>query len=79
MLSFNASELLALLVNLRGSAIHHVGLDVSMLDMAKPLIHVAEDDSRHSLKLLVHLSLCCGFQDLVHTDVKLSPCGLAIF
>lgn len=68
------------LVNFCGSAIHHVGgLDVSILDMDKPLIHLAEDDSRHSLKLLLHLSLCCGFQDLAHTDVKLSPCGFAIF
>lgn len=72
MLLLQASKFLTQLVYLGGSTVHCVGgLDLSILDMPKPLSRVDDYDSCHSLELAIHLSPACGFQDLAHISIKL--------
>lgn len=66
-------------VDLCGSTVPSVGgLGVSILNMAKSLGQVADNDHRHILEPAVHFPNSCSFKDLANFGVELPPHGLAV-
>lgn len=71
---FEASKFLTQFVYLGSSTVYGVvGLDITILDAAKPLSCRAVYDCSHGLERPVYFPLACGFQDLAHISVKLRP------
>lgn len=72
MLLFVAAKFMSQFVDTGISTVHVVaGLNVTALDVAKPLSCTTDYNCCHGLEPTVYFPLPYGFQDLAHISVKL--------